>query len=415
MALSAPIQEAHMSSSPLADFYRPDVIQDPYPYYARLRQDSPIVRDPSGAWVVSSYQDISTLLGQSEALSSRVDALRSIRPDSSHPDISRGFDTLPRMFLFADPPSHTRLRGLVSKAFTPNRIQGMQGLIEHTVDDLLTRALGEGEIELMGDFAVPLPIHIICEMFAIPVADRATIKRWSADAVAFLAGAVALPHDEAVRTARSVEEYMNYFRELCEERKRAPGDDLLTALLQAEERGDALEREDVCATALMFITGGFETTTNLIGNGVLGLLRQPAVAQHLRENPSLWPTAIDELLRYDSPGQYIARLVCKPIEISNIVLEAGSVIYLVIGSGNRDPQRFEDPDRIDPARPRNRHLSFGLGPHYCIGAALARLEAEVAFRELFKRTRTLKARESELRWQPNAMFRGLSRFVIETE
>lgn len=404
-----------MSISPLAAFHDPEVLRDPYPYYSRLREEHPIVRDPSGAWIVSRYQDIVSLLSESEGLSSRIDALRSLRPDADHPDISRGFDTLPRMFLFADPPAHTRLRALINKAFTPGRIQAMQGLIERTVDGLLERALRKQELELMSEFAVPLPMHVICEMFAIPDADRATIKRWSTDAVAFLAGAVALPHDEAVRTARSVERYMNYFRELCQERKLAPGDDLLTALLNAEDRGDALDREDVCATALMFITGGFETTSNLIGNGLLGLLRQPSVAEHLRGTPSLWPTAIDELLRYDSPGQYIARLVTQRTELREVVLEAGSVVYLVIGSGNRDPQRFENPDSIDPARPRHRHLSFGLGPHYCIGAALARLEAEVAFRELFKRTGPLRVREGDLSWQPNPMFRGLSRLVVQTD
>jgi cytochrome P450 len=357
---------------------------------------------------VSRYRDVQAVLNSSIASSDRLGVVRALRPDAEHPDVKALFDRLSLHFLFMDAPRHTRLRTLASKAFTPRRMEGMRAAIQRVVDDLLEPLLGGSEIELMKDFAVPLPVFVICEMLGIPEADRMRLKHWSEEYATFLGGVLLLPHEVVLRISRSMADFMEYFQELCRVRAERPGADLLSALLQAEQDGDALDRDSVCGTAMLLIMAGHETTTNLIGNGLLALLRQPEALQRLRELPELWPSALDELLRFDSPVQLVARRLLDDMLLDEQRLPAGAVVYLLIGSANRDPARYVEPERLDLARASNRHLSFGYGPHYCIGAALARIETQTALRSLLARATQLSAAGAELEWRANPTLRGLS-------
>jgi cytochrome P450 len=401
--------------NPLLTIRRPEIIANPYPYYALLREQAPVVRDGTGAWIVSRYRDALEILTSPDASSQRLNPARRVRADADHPAIRELYEQLSLQVLFLDPPHHSRLRGLVSKAFTPTFVQRMRPAIQQTVDDLLANALSEGQLDVISQLAVPLPMRVICDMLNIPEADRADLKFWSSEYAEFLGGAPMLPHETMLRIASSMAEYMRYFRSLSKVRKANPGDDLLSALLRAETVDGRLERDAVCATAVLLITAGHETTTNLIGNGLLALLRQPEALEQLRRSPELWPGAVEELLRFDSPVQFIARKAGADIVIDEHRIEAEEIVFLMTGGANHDPRQFQRPERLDFARAKNRHLSFGQGPHYCIGAALARLEAQIALSTLIERTHGMGAIDAEPVWSPNPALRGLSRFPLAFE
>jgi cytochrome P450 len=399
--------------SPLLTIRNPEIIDDPYPYYARLREEAPVIRDPSGVWFVSRYEDVLEVLTREEASAQRLQRARRIRSDADHPAIRELYEQLAHQMLFLDPPHHTRLRTLVSKAFTPTFVQHMQPTIEHIVGMLLEEPFAVGQLDVIAELAVPLPMRVICDMLDIPEGDRASLKFWSSEYAEFLGGAPVLPHERMLGIARSLGDYTRYFRELCLVRAENPGDDLLSALLRAETGDGMLDRHAVCATAVLLITAGHETTTNLIGNGLLALLRQPAAIERLRGNPALWPNAIEELLRFDSPVQFIVRRAGADMIVGDHRIEPDDVLYLVTGAANRDPRRFSNPDRLDFARSKNRHLSFGQGPHYCIGAALARLEAQVALSALLERADEMEAVHARPQWVKNPGLRGLATFPLK--
>jgi cytochrome P450 len=401
-----------MDHSPLNTLRRPEVIVNPYPFYAQLRREAPIMQEASGAWIVSRYRDALEILTNPDASSQRLKRTRRFRADGDHPAIQEFYESLSLQILFLDPPHHTRLRALASKAFTPAMVQRMRGAIQQTVNSLLDAAAQSGRLDVIRELAVPLPMRVICDMLDIPEADRPSLKRWSADYAEFLGNAPLLPHEAMLRIAESAAEYMEYFRGLSARRRAKPGDDLLSALLLAENDEEALTRDAVCATAVLLITAGHETTTNLIGNGLLGLLRQPDAIGLLQRNPELWPGAVEELLRFDSPVQLIARRAGVDMQLDQHTIAADDVVFLFTGGANRDPERFVDPDRIDVTRTKNRHLSFGQGPHYCIGAALARLEAQVALSTLLARFGGLRLLDSTPEWLPNPALRGLARLPI---
>lgn len=401
--------------NPLLTIRRPEIIADPYPYYALLREQAPITRDGTGAWVVSRYRDVLDVLTSPVASAQRLNRARRLRADGEHPEIRALYEQLSLQMLFVDAPQHTQLRALVSKAFTPSFVQQMRPAIQKTVDELLHTASGRvprSAFDVISQLAVPLPMRVICDMLDIPEADRAELKFWSSEYAEYLGGAPMLPHETMLRIARSMIDYLGYFRELSAARRANPGADLLSALLRAETETGALDRDSVCATAVLLITAGHETTTNLIGNGLLALLRQPEALEQLRRAPELWPSAVEELLRFDSPVQFIARRTAAELQVGGQLIPAEQIVFLMTGAANHDPERFEHPQRLDFARAKNRHLSFGQGPHYCVGAALARLEAQVALSTLTERMQGLQLVAAEPEWSPNPALRGLTRLRV---
>jgi cytochrome P450 len=403
------------TSSPLLTIRKPEIISDPYPFYAQLRAEAPVVRDPSGAWIVSRYSDVLAILTSDDGSSQRLQRARRLRADADDPTIRELYDQLAQQILFLDAPLHTQLRALVSKAFTPTFVQRMRPTIANIVDELLERPFARGELDVIQELAVPLPMRVICDMLDIPEADRASLKFWSSEYADFLGGAPVLPHARMLQIASSLADYMRYFRELSVVRAANPGNDLLSALLRAETEHGALDREAVCANAVLLITAGHETTTNLIGNGLLALLRQPEAFEQLQRSPELWPAAIEELLRYDSPVQFIVRRAAADLRVGDQRIAADDVVFLLTGAANRDPNRFADPDRLDFARPKNRHLSFGQGPHYCIGAALARSEAQLALSALMARARDMELVDAMPHWTPNPSLRGMATMPLRFE
>ena len=290
---------------------------------------------------------------------------------------------LDRNLLMLDGEEHRRVRGLVSKAFTPRRVEALRPRVEAIVDELLDAAAAKGEMELVHDLAHPLPVVVIAELLGVPLEDRERFRGWSNDVVQILD---LLSGREGLNPAwRGAEGLAGYFRGLLAERRRAPKDDLLSAILATEEDGRALGEADVLALCALLLAAGHETTTNLIGNAVLALLRNPHERKRLQEDPSLMPSAVEEFLRFDSPVQVTDRVITEDLDFRGHRFRRGQLTVCLIGAANHDPARFPDPDRLDLARGDRGHLAFGLGPHVCLGAPLARLEAEVALAGLLRR------------------------------
>jgi cytochrome P450 len=387
--------------------FLPEFHADPYPFYRRLREQDPVHQTPMGFWVLTRYDDC-------------VAALRDPRfgREEFQQMLSAVYggedsDRLPRSMLFRDPPDHTRLRALVSKAFTPRTIEQMRDHIQEIVDRLLGRALGQGGMDVIEDLAYPLPVTVICEMLGVPVGDHASIRGWSAD-IARSLDAIGLPSDPAIvergRVARRA--LADYFRALVPERRARPQADLLSGLLAAEEQGDTLTEPEVIAMCLLLFIAGHETTVNLIGNGTLALLRHPDQLARLQAEPGLVPNAIEELLRYDSPVQRTARITTADVEIGGHPIARGTMVVTALGAANRDPAQFADPDRLDVGRKDPRHISFGYGIHFCLGAPLARVEGQLALGTLLRRAPDLTLAEPSPEWRESSVLRGLKRLRV---
>jgi pimeloyl-[acyl-carrier protein] synthase len=378
--------------------FLPEVIANPYPTYHRLRQEDPVHLSPLGIWALSRYDDAAMLLrdprfgrrGFQQILESRF-----------------GRQGLGQSMLFQDPPDHTRLRTLVSKAFTPRVIEGMRGHIQQVVDGLLDKVKAAGRMDVVADLAYPLPVIVICEMVGVPAEDREKFRDWSY-AIARSLDAIAVPNEELARRANEAQDALTgYFARLIEERRRAPRADLLSALIAAEEAGDRLTTQELFATGILLFIAGHETTVNLIGNGTLALLRHPEQMQRLRAEPGLIAGAVEELLRYDSPVQRTGRLLYEDVTIDGKTIPKGSIAVALIGAANRDPAHFPDPDRLDITRTDNRHLAFGWGIHFCLGAPLARLEGQIAFGTLLRRFPRLALGADEVEYRETSTLRGL--------
>jgi cytochrome P450 len=388
-----------MTNEPVAfNPFLPEVIANPYPTYHRLRQEDPVHLSPLGIWALSRYDDAAMLLrdprfgrrGFQQILESRF-----------------GRQGLGQSMLFQDPPDHTRLRTLVSKAFTPRVIEGMRGHIQQVVDGLLDKVKAAGRMDVVADLAYPLPVIVICEMVGVPAEDREKFRDWSY-AIARSLDAIAVPNEELARRANEAQDALTgYFARLIEERRRAPRADLLSALIAAEEAGDRLTTQELFATGILLFIAGHETTVNLIGNGTLALLRHPEQMQRLRAEPGLIAGAVEELLRYDSPVQRTGRLLYEDVTIDGKTIPKGSIAVALIGAANRDPAHFPDPDRLDITRTDNRHLAFGWGIHFCLGAPLARLEGQIAFGTLLRRFPRLALGADEVEYRETSTLRGL--------
>lgn len=384
---------------------RKDLRVDPYPYYRELRERDPIHRAyAADGWVLSRYEDVLEVLADRSFSSDerhlrRYPVFRSRRVNAGLPDMyEEGMASMLRL----DAPDHTRLRGLVSKAFTPRRVEAMRPRIESLIDELLKDHGPGGSLRLVRDFAAPFPVIVIAEMLGVPSKDRDRFHAWSEEAIRTLGGASL---EDQRRSWLAMEEMASYFEEKIEERRRAPCDDLLSELAAAEEAGDRLTNQELFTTLVLLLVAGNETTTKLIGNSVLALLDHPDQMELLRKNPERIPAAVDELLRYDSPVQLTSRMVTEDRNALGVPMKRGQQVILLLGAANRDPARFAEPDRLDVDRKDLRHLSFSHGVHFCLGAQLARLEGALALEALLTRYPDLRL-DGSTTWGDNPVLRG---------
>jgi hypothetical protein len=383
----------------------PEVLANPYPLYRRLRTEAPVHWDPYlHAWVVTRYEDVVTVLHH-------FSAKRTPTPEQfaamGLAELGPIAQLMTKQMLFMDAPAHTRLRGLASMAFTPARVEALRSHIREIVDTLMEPLLRAGRMDVINDLAAPLPAIVTAEMLGVPTSDCDQLKAWSADFAEVLGNFQHNP-DRASRTLKCVEEMTAYFRDAIHRMKTEPREGLINALMTAEIDGDRLTEEEIIANCIVTMVGGQETTTNLIGNGVLSLLRNPDQLQRLRDDLTLIPSAVEELLRYESPSQHTARICPEDTELGGKQIRKGQAVIAVMGAGNRDPERFPDPDRLDLGRTDNRHLAFGWASHFCFGAPLARIEGQLAFAALARRTSNLTLEPGPIVWRENLGLRGLT-------
>jgi cytochrome P450 len=387
----------------------PEVLADPYPLYQRLRTESPVHWDPFlHAWVVTRYADVVTVLHRfSAARTPTPEQLAAIGLESLRPIAA----VMVRQMLFLDAPAHTRIRGLASQAFTPRRVERLRQHIQEITDALLDGVVERGRLEVMEDVAAPLPAIVTAEMLGVPTADHPRLKAWSADFAEMLGNFQHNP-DRAAGVLRSTEAMIDYFRAAIREQQARPREGLVGALLRAEVDGDRFTEDEVIANCIVTMVGGQETTTNLIGNGVLTLLRHPDQLERLRREPGLITSAVEELLRYESPSQHTARLAPEDTVLGDKLIRKRQAVIAVMAAGNRDPERFPEPDRLDVARPDNRHLAFGWAAHFCFGAPLARLEGQIVLSTLLRRLTDLRLEPQPLVWRTNLGLRGLTALPV---
>jgi len=392
----------------LFDPLSPAFYADPYPAYRRLRETDPVWLSPLGLWILTGYDDCVMSLRDPRFGRDGFEAILSAQyGEESEPG------RLPRSMLFRDPPDHTRLRSLVNRAFTPRVIEGMREQIEGVVHRLLDRVQGRGQMDVIADLAYPLPVTVICDMLGVPVADHEQIRAWSSDTIRSL-DAIGIPSDPSIieRGRAGRRGIAEYFRGLLPERRRHPRADLLSSLIAAEEQGDRLTEGELLATCVLLFIAGHETTVNLIGNGLLALLQHPDQLERLRREPGLISRAVEELLRFDSPVQRTARITNAEVELGGKTIPKGAFVVTAIGAANRDPAHFPDPDRLDIARADNRHIAFGFGIHFCLGAPLARVEGQLAIGALLERMPRLRLAGPERQWRESSTLRGLKTLPV---
>ncbi len=378
---------------------------NPYPFYDALRAYAPIFYwDVWGIWFLTRYEDCNALL--------RDPRLGHGGTGTPPPEQAALSNMMSHWMLMRDPPDHTRLRSLVHKAFTPRMVAQLRGAIHEITDGLLDAALGDKETDLIASFAYPLPVAVICAMLGVPQADHLRFHGWSNA----IARSLDLTEDEAVyvRASAAAEELTGYLEALLAQRRAAPQADLLSALAAAEESGDRLSKEELFATCALLLIAGHETTINLIGNGALALLRNPEQWHRLGAEPTLVQSAVEELLRFDSPVQMTSRIVLEEFDYQGVTFRRGQQIAFFLGAANHDPEQFFEPARLDIGRGDNRHLAFGGGIHYCLGAPLARLEGEIAFQTLIHRAPRLALATDTVVYRDNFVLRGLESLPVFT-
>ena len=397
-----------------APFWDPARQADPYPYYAELRRDRPVLRATvpgrGTVWVVSRHADVAALLKDPRFSNDRRGAgLRS--PFFGGLPMPRALKTLSATMVGADDPRHARLRGLVGRAFTPRRIADLEGRVVAIASDLADRAAARGGMDLIADFALPLPFTVIAELLGVPVDLRAEFRRR-------VAGLLSPPRSIALRLAVWMPRLVGligFFERLVDRRRREPDDGLISALVAAEDGGERLSAQELTAMVFLLFFAGHETTVNLIGNGMLALFDHPGELARLRADPDLMPAAVEELLRFTNPVEAVAmRYTTGPVRLAGVDLPARATVMGLISSANRDPDAFAEPDRLDLARRDNRHLALGAGAHYCLGASLARLEARVGFATLLERfpDLALAVPRDAVAWRPPGALRGLTRLPV---
>jgi pimeloyl-[acyl-carrier protein] synthase len=368
----------------------PEFREDPYQFFALLREHEPVHQTPFGVYLVSRHADAAAIvrdphLSTNQQNSELFRAFAEANPPTEANDMDQMNDVV---MLFQDPPDHTRLRGLVSKAFTPKMIERLRDRVQQIVDERLDAVVdrGDGSMDVVADLAYPLPVVIICELLGVPPDDHATFQSWSSELAASIDPDPLISPEQRERIEAAGSAFLEYFGDLIEHRRQSLRDDLLSALIEAEEGGDRLSEEELLGTALFLLIAGHETTVNLIGNGTLALVKHRDQLERLRDDPSLDRHAVEELLRFDSPVQLTQRITLDEYEIGDITIPKGQNLVPLLGAANRDPAEFDEPDRLDIGRENaNRNVAFGGGHHFCLGASLARLEGAVAIGTLVRR------------------------------
>jgi hypothetical protein len=382
----------------------PQVLADPYPLYERLRREDPVHWDPYlHAWVVTRYADVITVLHDFSAARTPTPEQLSAIGLSKLTPLAR---VMVKQMLFLDPPSHSRIRGLAACAFTPARVSALKNRIQQLADELLDKVAPAGRMDVLADFAEPLPAIVTSELFGVPTEFALQLKTWSAKFAEMLGNFQHNP-DRIPSMLDTIENLTEFFRKAVEDQKKKPRPGLVHSLVKAEVEGDSLTEEEIIANCIITLVGGLETTTNLIGNGILSLLCHPGEMQRLRSDPGLIVSAVEELLRFESPSQHTARLAPADVELGGKAIRKRQAVIAVMGAGNRDPERFPDPNRLDLSRQDNRHLAFGWAAHFCFGAPLARLEGQVAFATLLDRFPNITLESGPIVWRENLGLRGL--------
>jgi cytochrome P450 len=396
-----------ITQSSLGDLLCPDILADPYPFFRRLRLEDPVHEDPDGrGWIVSRYDDVAAVLGDRRFSAER--GLTHQERDATNP-VQRA---LARQMLFLDPPDHTRLRNLFTKAFTPRRVEALRPQVAGMVTELLNSAEDAGgRVDFIQDFCVPFPVTVIAQMLGVPTADRDRLRAWSVAFGKLISGRL-LSAEESTQAQHGILAFMGYFQELIAERRQRPSGDMLSDLIVAEEQGDRLSTEELIVNLILLLAAGHGTTTHLLGNGLLALSRYPRQWMYLVSDLSLAPNAVNELLRYDGPVQATTREALEDTELADKTIRQGQRVTLLLGSANHDEDRFQEPDMLDLRRSAVRPLSFGHGIHACLGAALARMEAQVAFSELARRFPHFEISIAAPQHTPSIHFRGLQALPI---
>jgi pimeloyl-[acyl-carrier protein] synthase len=393
----------------LCQLTEPGVMASPYGFYRELREADPVHWDPFlHAWAVTRYADIVTVL-------SRFSADRTLTPEQLD-GMGLGalkpiMEVVARQMLFRDPPAHTRLRTLCAAAFTPARVAVLRGHIQDIADGLIDRFIGQGSADIVHDFAAPMPAIVTAELLGVPVSDHEKLKQWSIDFAEIL-GNFQHPPDRVARVVASVHDMTAYFRAAIRQQETDPHEGLVHSLVQAQVDGVRLTEEEIIANLILTMIGGQETSTNLISSGLLTLLRHPQQMRMLLDDPSLIPMAVEELLRYESPIQHTARVAHEDFVLGGKLIRRGQSVVAVLAAGNRDPERFPNPDLLDLKRGDKGHLAFGWAAHFCFGAPLARIEGQIAFSALLGRLKNLELASEDFVWRENFGLRGLSSLPV---
>ncbi len=401
-----------MNEPPVFNPLDPAFRIDPYPTYARLRAEAPVHKTEFGALVFSRYDDCLALLRDPRSSSDGRNSTAYKEAIEQGTVDSEMLIMEEPSFLFLDPPNHTRLRGLVNKAFTPRVVERLRPRIQARVDELLDAVAEQGSLEVIEDLAYPLPVVVICELLGVPVEDQATFREWSRQAARSLDPEEALPPEVQEQRRNVTESFRNYFRDLIAERRESPQDDLISALIAAEDEGNKLSEQELLSTCILLLIAGHETTVNVIGNGTLALLRHPDQLAKLRDDPSLAQNAVEEVLRYDPPVQFTGRIALEEMEVGGATLQKGQQSVILLAAANRDAAQFPDPDRFDITREGNQHIAFSFGIHFCLGAPLARVEGEIALSTLVRRFDNLALQTEAPEYKENIVLRGLAALPV---
>jgi cytochrome P450 len=392
------------SSLSLVRLLEPEVLANPYPLYNKLRTEDPVHWDRFlHTWVVTRYPDVLNVLHSFSADRTPTPEQLTAMGLSGLNPIAK---VMVKQMLFMDAPAHTRLRGLASAAFTPAKVEVLRGHIQEIADDLLDRVEARGEMDVIADFAAPMPAIVTAEMLGVPTEDHEDLKKWSADFAEMLGNFQHNP-DRLPRVLESTNNLTNYFQAAIEKTRQHPREGLIHSFMTAEINGDRLTDEEIVANCIVTMVGGQETTTNLIGNGLLTLMRNHEQLARLRDNPSLIQSAVEELLRYESPSQHTGRIAREDVQIGDKEIKKGQAVMAIMAAANRDPARFPDPDALILDRKDNKHLAFGWSSHFCFGAPLARMEGQIAFETLLRRLPNLELTPGPLTWRNNSGLRGL--------
>lgn len=396
----------------LCRLMEPDIMAFPYGLYRELRETDPVHWDPFlHAWIVTRYADIVTVLTKLSAdRTLTAKRLEQMGLAAMSPIIQ----VMAKQMLFRDPPYHTRLRTLCAAAFTPARVAVLRGHIQEIAGGLIGGFIGRGTADIVADLAAPMPAIVTAEMLGVPVSDHEKLKQWSIDFAEILGNFLHDP-DRVARVAASVRDMTEYFRAAIRLQETDPHEGLVLSLVRAEVDGARLTEEEIIANCILTMIGGQETTTNLIGSGLLTLLRHPAQMRMLVDDPSLIPMAVEELLRFESPIQHTARVAREDFTLGGRLIRRGQTVLAVLAAGNRDPERFPNPDVLDVKRGDKGHLAFGWAAHFCFGAPLARLEGQIAFSALLRRLKNLELASEDFEWRENLGLRGLSALPVRFE